>query len=73
VQPYLERLDGCVEALDRMEAEVEGDEAWFVARDELKQLLRGGATDPWLVDEASPAVGLGSVKFADLSMTRTTE
>eukprot|EP01047_Picozoa_sp_COSAG01_P095587 COSAG01_NODE_26257_length_719_cov_3.200000_1_plen_153_part_10 len=55
VQPYLDRLDGCVEALDRMEVEVEGEEAWFVARDELKQLLRGGATDPWLVSRAIPS------------------
>ena len=51
----------------------EGDEEWHAKRDELKSLLRGGPQNAWLKGEASPAVGLGSVKFADLSMTRTND
>jgi arginyl-tRNA synthetase len=73
VAPYLGRLDEIVATLDAITSIPEGDEEWHQARDKLKNLLSTGGTDDWLEKEAAPAVGLGSVKFADLSMTRTND
>ena len=70
--PTMPRLDAIILALESMQSEQEeGTEQWHAKRDVLKAFLYGGDQDPWLRDEAAPAVGLGSVKFADLSMTRT--
>lgn len=73
--PYLPdgRLDKIVAAIDAISKIKEGEEQWFEARDQLQALLKNGSCDDWLEKEASPAVGLGSVKFADLSMTRTND
>jgi arginyl-tRNA synthetase len=75
LSPYLPdgRLDKIVSTLDKISSISEGEDEWFVMRDQLKALLTNGNCDDWLEKEASPAVGLGSVRFADLSMTRTND
>ena len=75
LSPYLPdgRLDNIVATLDKISSINEGEDEWFTMRDKLKALLTNGNCDDWLEKEASPAVGLGSVKFADLSMTRTND
>jgi arginyl-tRNA synthetase len=74
LSPYLPggRLDQIVATLKQITSVNEGEPEWFEARDLLKALLAEGGDD-WLEKEAGPAVGLGSVKFADLSMTRTND